>query len=113
MKRALAVMLVLVLSSGLLACSGSGADSSAKLDSYAADAKVFNSDESVTSQFQSLMLNKQLGTIYASIGDAADYPDQVLVTVSIPSMNYAQQFLFDPNNPTQGLGQREVDFDTL
>ena len=90
----------------MVGCSG-GADkvSSEELDYYAYAASVFNAND-VGHQIASALGGTQdsAGKVYASIGIAADYPDQVLITISAPGFGVAHQFMFDPANPSRTLG---------
>lgn len=50
---------------------------------------------------------ESMGKVYVSVGWAADYPDQMLVTLVVPSMSQsdasAWQYMFEPSTVTERL----------
>lgn len=113
MKRIVAVVILCSVLLLATACRGDGV-SDEELDFYAQAARVFNQDDTAHRLAATLGgTQARKGRVYASVGIAADYPDQVLVTVSAPSMSYALQFMFDPANPPYQLGVTEVSEDSL
>jgi len=79
---------------------------------YADAARVFNSSNYGPTTIK-YMVQADIGTVYASIGRAADYPDQALVTAVLPNNSWAMQWLFSPYDSSGNVLPREVDFQTL